>query len=143
MGCRIFAHGMGSSPVDPQLLGLYERYNVAFDEGKPDEFATLFTVDGRFDAPGLLVEGTAALRAHAQAASERPTRTRHFLKDVSLSVDHGHATGHAEVVALANNDQKVRLLAVGRSTDEFVRTDGWRWPFSSRVFRISKPANLA
>ncbi|MEV7085383.1 nuclear transport factor 2 family protein [Streptomyces sp. NPDC093085] len=111
-----------------EVTALYARYTYAYDEGRPEELAALFTEDGAFEAAGAdPVRGTDALARMVRAAALRPYGTRHLVSGVLVSGAGDAASGTAYVVALRIGPGAVTPLALGRYDDTFARTArGWR-----------------
>lgn len=113
---------------EAQLRALQQHYAEAFDGGRPDDFAALFTADGTLVRPdGTAVNGQEALTAFAAAAAARPARTHHFMRNHVFRVEGDLAHGAAHVCAVSRDGDSLRLLIIGRSEDTMTRTPmGWR-----------------
>jgi hypothetical protein len=104
------------------LHELYARYSHAFDEGRGDEVARLFTDDGAFVREGAeAVVGRGNLAALANAAAGRGMR--HVVSNILVEAGPDGARGSAYVLVLL-----VDPATFGRYDDEFALTpEGWRF----------------
>lgn len=117
-----------------QIRDLYARYSFAYDRGRADEYAALFTDDGVFEVVGgPEVQGREALAGMVTAAAARPARTLHMVSNVLVTVTGDRATGQAYVQLLALADGALRVVTVGAYDDTFVRT-ATGWQLSRRRF---------
>lgn len=117
-----------------QVRDLYARYSWAYDQGRADEYAALFTEDGVFEVVGgPEVRGREALAGMVEAASGRPVRTLHMVSNVLVTVTGESATGQAYVQLLALSDRALRVVTVGTYDDTFVRAAAG-WQLSRRRF---------
>lgn len=115
-------------PTDAeQVRAIYARYAFAYDQGRADDFAALFTDTGAFEiAGGAVVSGRAALAGMVTAAAARSGDTMHVVSNVLVSVAGDSATGRAYVVLLAMDEGALRIVTAGTYEDSFDRTaDGW------------------
>ncbi|MET8181535.1 nuclear transport factor 2 family protein [Streptomyces sp. NPDC005336] len=125
--------GPGASDAE-QIRDLYARYSFAYDQGRADEYAALFTEDGVFEVVGgPEVQGREALAGMVSAAAALPARTLHMVSNVLVTVTGDSATGQAYVQLLALADAALRVVTVGTYDDTFVRT-ATRWQLSRRRF---------
>lgn len=117
----------GGSDVE-QVRDLYARYSWAYDQGRADEYAALFTEDGVFEVVGgPEVQGREALAGMVTAAAARPARTLHMVSNVLVTVTGDSAIGRAYVQLLALADGALRVVTVGTYDDTFVGTPtGWQ-----------------
>jgi uncharacterized protein (TIGR02246 family) len=122
-----------ASNDESQLLEVQERYAATYDGKRPEDFASVFTEDGRLVLPdGQVVKGRDQLAAFAAAAAARRFRTHHLMADQVIRVSGDAATGAALVTAVSRLGDDVRLLVIGRYDDRMVRSgDGWQ--LSERV----------
>ena len=113
---------------------LYARYTHAYDEGRADEVADLFTVDGEFAHAGAEpVRGRADLAAMVRASAARGTGNRHLVSAVVVeAVTDGTVTGQAYVQVFGTADG-MAVVAMGRYDDDFAEENG-RWRIRSRRF---------
>jgi uncharacterized protein (TIGR02246 family) len=118
------------------ITELYARYAQAHDQGQAEEFADLFTEDGVFNAAAEPIRGRTALVAMVRAATAAGGGLRHLMS--AIMVDPvadapDRATGAAYVQVVAIDDTGLRLITMGRYTDEFVLDNG-RWRFRSHHY---------
>ncbi|QIZ37736.1 nuclear transport factor 2 family protein [Saccharopolyspora sp. ASAGF58] len=128
----------------PEIAELYARYAQYYDDGRAEEFGLLFTTTATFiRAPGAEpVTGRHAI-ADLVTAAGTPTGIRHLVSSVIVDSGLGEvAYGAAYVQVLAVDEDAVRLVTLGRYTDEFHYEDGaWRFhahqyePFTGAVLR--------
>jgi 3-phenylpropionate/cinnamic acid dioxygenase small subunit len=116
------------------LNDLYARYAYTFDGAHADDWAALFTEDGRFKPPGVdAVVGTEALHAFVAARSEATPGMRHLISNVLVEGTADGARGSAYFFAVRlGGDGRFRMRNFGRYDDEFVR-EGSSWKFASRT----------
>ncbi|MEV4357911.1 nuclear transport factor 2 family protein [Nonomuraea sp. NPDC004186] len=126
-----------------EIIDLYARYSHAFDEGRADELAALFTEDGVFEREGAApVIGRDGLAALVRATAERAPGMRHLVSNILVEASEAGALGQAYALALVVGDTDLRLATFGRYDDEFVPTpEGWR--LRVRRFTPFVPAVLA
>jgi uncharacterized protein (TIGR02246 family) len=125
--------GVTPSTDERHLLELQARYASTYDEGRPEDFALVFTEDGRLQLPdGEIVSGRHELAAFAAAAAARRFRTQHFMTEQRVRVSGDAASGAALVTAVSVLDDDVRLLVIGRYDDTMVRS-GAGWLLAERV----------
>ncbi|MDT7708905.1 MAG: hypothetical protein QOG20_4512 [Pseudonocardiales bacterium] len=117
-----------------RLVELYARYTHAYDEGRADDVADLFTVDGEFARPGAdPVRGRTDLAAMVRASAARGTGNRHLVSAVVVEAGpDGTATGQAYVQVVGTTNG-TRVVVMGRYDDDFAREHG-RWRIRSRRF---------
>ena len=111
-----------------QIRNLYAQLAFAYDEGRAEEYAALFTEDGAFEvAGGPETRGGEELAGTVVRAAARPDRTLHMVSSVLVAVAGDSASGRAYVQLLALADGALRCLTVGTYEDTYVRTAaGWR-----------------
>jgi uncharacterized protein (TIGR02246 family) len=116
---------------------LTARYNHAFDDARPEQFADQFTENGVFDISGKFVaEGRAALEETVRRIGYGVV---HATTDAIIAIDGDTATQVCTllVVSRTRDRQKQRLLGTGRYHDELRRTPaGWR--FARRTFVMDR-----
>ena len=109
------------------IRDLYARYCHCVDGGAAEEWAQLFTDDGRFLTGGDPLVGREALRAFAAAL---PAGTMHHLvTDLAIDVEGDRAACRSSVLVMANG----AIMIAGRSSDELQRVDG-SWRIANRDF---------
>ncbi len=132
-------------PVEDRvaITELYARYSTSFDSGDVQGCSELFTADGTFTITGREpVTGREALTQFFRAAAERSAGIHHIVNNIlveKVSVD--RARGGAHVLAVRVDGDTVRLAAVGRYRDEFVKVDG-RWLVHTRCVESAVPDSL-
>jgi uncharacterized protein (TIGR02246 family) len=111
-----------------QIRDLYARYSFAYDHGRVDDYAALFTDDGVFEVVGgPEVQGRTALAGMVAAAAARPARTLHMVSNILVTVAGDSAAGRAYVQLLAWVEGALRVVTVGTYDDTFVRgASGWQ-----------------
>jgi uncharacterized protein (TIGR02246 family) len=128
-----------------QIEDLEARYVNALDWQDADAYAATFTEDGVLDwAQGVLkgreairaeVKGMRAAFARKEAADAplRPSRLRHFITNLALTIHGDTATDTAYWMELDNDNRYRRPVvgAYGHYEDELRRVNG-RWLFSRR-----------
>ena len=124
------------------IRDLYARSIRAIDDSDADAYAETFTESGRVTlTDGQILDGRDALKAWIVATSKRPGRMRHFVRDVTASVDADTASGAAHVVAVTIQGAEVDLLAAVTYLDRFVLQDGG-WRTVRRVVRLLDATDL-
>ncbi|PKW16526.1 nuclear transport factor 2 family protein [Saccharopolyspora spinosa] len=114
----------------PEIAELYARYAQYYDDGRAEQFGSLFTTTATFlRAPGTEpVTGRDAIAGLVRAAGT-PTGIRHLISSMIVVAGPGDvASGSAYVQAVRVDEHAVRLVTLGRYTDEFRLEDGaWRF----------------
>lgn len=126
-----------------EIAELYARYAHYYDEGRAEEFGALFTATATFVRGADLepVAGRDAITVLVRQAGT-PTGIRHLISSVIVDVGPGEtASGSAYVQAVTVDEQAVRLVTLGRYTDEFWREDGI-WRFHSHRYEPFTGAGL-
>ncbi len=132
-------------PIEDQvaITELYGRYSTSFDGGDGAGCVELFTENGTFTMTGREpVAGRAALTQFFVAAAERSAGIHHTVSNIlveKVSVD--RARGSAHVLAVRVDGDTVRLAALGRYRDEFVKVGG-RWLVHTRCVESAVPDSL-
>jgi uncharacterized protein (TIGR02246 family) len=107
---------------------LTAKYNHAWDDGKPQEWADTFTADGEMVAPPVLaVAGRDALVAVVRQAG---TGVVHATTDPVITIDGDEAHQSCTVIIGSGKGtaKRIDLSMTGRYADTLVRTaDGWRF----------------
>jgi hypothetical protein len=117
-----------------EITDLYLRYAFEFDDVEADRCAELFTEDGSFAVDGLApVVGRTALAGMVRASAARASGGRHLLSGLLVQASAGGASGMAYVQVVRVEESALRLVALGRYSDEFLRTDAG-WKFRARRF---------
>lgn len=122
-----------------QIIELYHRYALAYDEVDRDLLSRCFVPEARFTCavPGhpLLTSFDEIADRMEQRRREKQFRERHITTNiVILSVDGGRAETTAEAAIFQTPDGGMTELEMtGRYTDQLVKVDG-HWYFASRSF---------
>jgi hypothetical protein len=108
------------------------RYCFCLDQGRWDEFRTLFAPDARLDFGDVMGiwEGADGVDRFTKTMAGLGLFMRHYVTNVMITGD--GTTAHAECYVLAvtgRGDQQ--MTATGRYDDRFVKRDG-RWLLASR-----------
>jgi len=119
---------MVTSPDDRdairELLALYCWY---IDTGVAEEWADLYTEDGRFEGNGAPIVGREALRAFASTL-DSGSMHRMVTNEV-IDVDDGDATCRSSILITSGGT----IVMTGRVYDELRRVGG-RWRIAHRRF---------
>jgi uncharacterized protein (TIGR02246 family) len=113
-----------------EILDLYGRYGIAFDDGDAEKWAECFTPDGRMTVVGMLdLSGREQLAEFARGlhASGQATSRHHFTTIAVDPVGEG-AAGRAYALMLSGG----QVVAGMSYVDELVKDDG-AWRFASRM----------
>jgi uncharacterized protein (TIGR02246 family) len=105
------------------------RFTLYIDTGRAEEWAALFTPDGKLTVGnGEPVTGRAALEklAHDTPAGS----THHFFTDEVIDIDGDRAV--CQYSLLVTRGQPPTIAMCGRNRDELVKVDG-RWQVNSHV----------
>jgi ketosteroid isomerase-like protein len=123
-----------------ELVELYARYTHAYDEGRADDLADLFTADGEFVRPGAdPVRGRVDLAEMVRGSAARGTGNRHLVSAVVIEAGpDGTATGQAYVQVVSGPS----VIVMGRYDDDFAKEHG-RWRIRSRRFTPFGPTPQA
>jgi hypothetical protein len=131
--------------IERECDRLVTRYCHYVDHGEASKIADLFSKDGSWRAPGVLMSGQDELRsgfAAREANSER--MSRHVCNNLIVDVvDEDHATGCVYLTLYRHDGDASRKVSplegpalVGEYRDRFVRTaEGWR--FDERSVQMS------
>ena len=121
-----------------EIMELTSRYNWAIDHRKPEEFADLFTEDGKFVAYGeTRAEGRAQLIAYVQKAAAAGHKSRHWTCNTiieDMRENAGTARLRMYVMAIDISDG-IRPYIMGDYDDTLVKVNG-RWKFKLRSVRL-------
>jgi 3-phenylpropionate/cinnamic acid dioxygenase small subunit len=109
------------------------------DDGRFDEWATLYTDDARFLVMDQVHEGPDAIKAFIEEAQSPEKRGKHFM---GQSVIEEHGDGRTVSVVsdytfIARNQKGgYAITSAGRYHDELVQGDDGSWRFRSREIRF-------
>jgi uncharacterized protein (TIGR02246 family) len=108
------------------------RYCHLLDQGRWDEFRTLFTDDCRLDFGQVMGvwEGAEQIRAFTEQLASIGVFMRHYTTNVVLAGDGERARAESYVLAITGPSGS-RLQSTGRYEDELVKRDG-RWLIRAR-----------
>jgi uncharacterized protein (TIGR02246 family) len=109
------------------IRALLSRYCFAIDTGAAEDFADLYTVDGRFEGPGEPIVGRQALRALAETAE--PGSMHRMVTNEVIDVDGDQASCRSSILLISGG----AIVMTGRVHDELRRVDG-RWRIAHRRF---------
>lgn len=117
-----------------EIRELTARYNRAFDDVEPEEFASVFTEDGNLVFDGIRHEGREGLTALVDATGFGFV---HVTRDPTIDID-GDAARQLCTLVVCSRQRNRRanpFLMTGRYEDDLLRTpEGWR--FSSLVISL-------
>jgi hypothetical protein len=127
------------------IMDLNARYGDAFDNGRSDEFARMYTPDGQLVLQGATtatLSGYDQLKGLSQAI---PYGTFHSFVDPHIEVQGDEATQRIDLImtsrSAGHEPGSIAFIATGTYDDELVRTPaGWR--FKKRVFTADTPLPL-
>lgn len=128
-----------------EIEALMWKYTRALDSFDPDAYASTYTTDGQFQAGPTATKGRDALkkmiadlkqsRTEREAKGQRQAPMYHATMNEHLEfIDKDHARINAYYLTAsgaAGESAPLRVLAVGRSVDDLVRTNG-KWLIKSR-----------
>lgn len=119
--------------TDHEAIGrLVARYCHLLDEGRWDEFATLWAEDAEFVLQGQTTSGRHAIRESIEASQPAERRGRHLTVNLEVEVEGDRATNESDFMFWAKDREgRPRLMFLGRYTDALVRADG-AWRFARR-----------
>ena len=110
------------------IRDLFARYALYIDSGRAEEFANLFTEDGRFDTKmGDPVVGRDALREFA--GSVPAGMMHHMFTDHVIDIDTDSA--HCEMSSIVTS--KGQIMMVAHTHDDLRRVDG-EWKIADRTY---------
>lgn len=114
-----------------EIIELASRYNHAIDHRRAEEWADLFTEDGRFIAGGELKgEGRAQLEAYIHKAAAAGHKSRHWTSNALIEGDGNMAKLKLYVMAISISGE-IRPYIMGEYDDTLVKVGG-RWKFKER-----------
>ena len=114
-----------------EIMELASRYNHAIDHRRAEEWAELFTEDGRFMAGGELKgEGRTALEAYIRKAAAAGHKSRHWTSNAVIEGDGKTARLKLYVMAIDIGGD-IRPYIMGEYDDRLVKVGG-QWKFKER-----------
>lgn len=120
---------------DAAIRRLLATYCHAYDDGRTDDFAALFTQDAQFTVMGVTHSGRAAIRENIGAWKPGTPPGQHVTYNTVLDIDGDTATASTDFSYLQQSEEGLRVVQAGRYLDELVR-DGDIWRFRSRTIRF-------
>lgn len=120
---------------DVAIRRLLAAYCHAYDDGRTEDFAALFTDDAQFTVMGVTHTGRAAIRENIGAWKPGTPPGQHITYNTVLDVAGDTADAATDFAYLQRSDDGLRLTQAGRYLDEFVREDG-EWRIHSRTIRF-------
>jgi len=120
------------TPADKlEIMELVSRYNWAIDHNNAEEWADVFTADGRFLAYGeVRGEGRDNLLAYIRKSAAAGNKKRHWTSNAIIEGDGDRARLKLYIMAL-DISAGIRPYIMGEYDDTLVRVDG-RWKFKER-----------
>jgi uncharacterized protein (TIGR02246 family) len=108
------------------------RYCRTIDQGRWDEFRTLFTDDCRLDFGERMGvhDGTAGVKKFTEMLAATPMLMRHYTMNVTITGDGARAHAESHLLALTGKPGSM-IPTTGFYEDELVKRDG-RWLLHSR-----------
>lgn len=116
------------------ILDLSGRYAHAVDLGDPDGWASCFTSDGSFEAPGQTTRGTEELRKFADGMKSLPAPFRHLPSNLVIDGE-GDRASMISYVTVLRVESPPRIVFLGRYEDQLEKVDGV-WKFARRKVLI-------
>jgi 3-phenylpropionate/cinnamic acid dioxygenase small subunit len=122
MGAGTTADGSDEAGIRRTLT----RYCQLLDDGRFDEWITVFTDDVDFRVMGQALTGPEAVRAFIEPTQQPEARGTHLISEPLIDLADG--VGEAQATTdFAFVSRKNRIEATGRYHDRFRRQDGvWR-----------------
>ena len=122
-----------------EIMELASRYNWAIDHRRAEEFADLFTDDGKFEAYGQTrAEGRAQLIAYIQKAAAAGHKSRHWICNAVIEEGKENAGNTARLrlyVMAIDISEGIRPYIMGDYDDTLVKVDN-KWKFKLRSVRL-------
>ncbi len=114
---------------------LLAEYCHAYDDGRADDFAALFTQDAQFTVMGVTHSGRETIRENIGSWKPGTPPGQHITYNTVLDITGDAATAATDFSYLQKSDKGLGVIQAGRYADELVREpDGWR--FRSRTIRF-------
>jgi uncharacterized protein (TIGR02246 family) len=122
--------------IERECERLVTRYCHIIDHGEASRVAELFSEDGTWRGPGVVMQGIEQIRVgFAAREANRARMSRHVCNNLLIDVvDEDNATGVVYLTLYRHDGDEKRRVSplegvelVGEYRDRFVRTpDGWR-----------------
>ena len=129
---------MPISPADElEIMELAARYNWAIDHRQAEEWADVFTEDGRFEAYGQTrAEGRAQLVAYIRKAAAAGHKSRHWISNAIIEEGNAGDTARLRLYVMALDiSEGIRPYIMGDYDDALVKVNG-RWKFKRRSVNL-------
>lgn len=129
-----------SAPQEEDIRATIVRYAMLVDDGRFDEFAELFTPQGRFHVGGRTTQGHDAIREMIEATLPPERRGTHLCGVPLIDVDSWNGTARVWTTFVTIDPQGV-VGRQGRYHDVMERGGDkvWRYSLHEVVFRGSAP----
>ena len=127
---------MGDGEGVRRTLALYCQL---CDDGRFDEWITLYTDDATFSVLGQTHQGHDAIKAFIENAQPPEARGKHFMGQSVVDEDASgtRATAVSDYSFISRTaNGGYAITSSGRYHDELVRADDGRWLFRSREIRF-------
>ena len=131
---------------------LITRYCHYIDHGEAAKVADLFTADGTWTAPGVVMSGQDELRKGFTSRQQNTARmSRHVCNNLLIDVidaDHAHGVVYLTLYMVDGEESRETSpldgpALVGEYIDEFVRTEaGWRIKTRATSFNFVRIAPM-
>lgn len=129
------SHGDNEASDEAAIRRLLAEYCHAYDDGRADDFACLFTKDAQFRVMGVTHSGREAIRENIGGWKPGTPHGQHVTYNTVLDIEGDSATAATDFSYLQKSDKGLRVTQAGRYDDEIAReADGWR--FRSRTIRF-------
>ena len=114
-----------------EIMELVARYNWAIDHGNAEEWADVFTDDGKFVGYGeLRAQGREALRAYIEKSKAAGHKKRHWTSGAIIEGDGNNARLQLYIMAI-DISEGIRPYIMGEYDDTLVKVNG-AWKFKVR-----------
>ena len=114
-----------------EIMELGSRYNHAIDHRRAEEWADVFTADGKFESYGeLRAQGREQLVAYIDKAAAAGHKSRHWTSNAIIEGDGDTARLKLYVMAI-DISEGIRPYIMGEYDDTLVKVNGL-WKFKVR-----------
>jgi len=120
---------------EDQVRRVLAEYCHRYDSGSVDEWADLFTEDGRFVLMGRATVGRPAIREYMEHAQAGFGRGIHVTSNTVVDLDGDEARAASNYLYVRPGDDGLVVAAAGIYRDRLVR-DGARWRFRERAISM-------
>lgn len=114
---------------------LLAEYCHAYDDGRADDFAELFTADATFTVFGTTRHGRTEIREHVGAWDPNTPPGQHVTYNTVIDLHGDRAWAWTDFLYLQQADDGYRVSTAGRYHDELLRGPD-RWRFHARTIRF-------